>query len=215
MESKLIFFFIFFSFLAISVNAEESVFYFTVNSSLPAYGSFDISKIPGKYPSYVRIELVKPDGSVAFKFETEADNVQDFGTYWRVELKDKGLKIPLPLGYSPVGTWKVKATWYSEIWIIENICGRFEWEFSVRDGDIFDYLFAPIYIHTEGGPFGILLPGWDIALPSIFILTCPLWIVIAFLVVLKLWKGSIVTSFKIIKGGFRDVKKTSKNTKSK
>lgn len=115
-----------------------------------------------------------------------------------------------------------------ELWTFDPITKLYgktlvTWNFNVGESSITDNFMAPIYI-TYGG---IPVVGWgafSIALPSLFILSSPIWFIGLLFIALIIWKQSFKLAkkefmnglseikrritFKKKKGGKKDVKKT-------
>jgi len=176
---------------------------FTANSVLPIDTHWKIGKIPGKYPDKIRFELIKPDGSKAYVVDTTTKKIVDKGYYWLVTIEDPLLRVP---AFPTQGQWKLDLTFYSKIWIIENYCGKVSYRYNVGESSLMENLQAPIYFHQDA----FLFFGGEInmELPCILILSMPIWIVIIFIIVARVWISGLSTAMAVVKKSkVKEVKK--------
>lgn len=104
--------------------------------------------------------------------------------------------------------------WRLELWAFDpvtNLIGVnfITWSFNVGESDIFDNLFAPIYV-TWGGVVGV---GWgasSFALPGIFWLTCPVWGFFAFAFTIRFYRGSFKLGMHDLRKGIEELNKRIK-----
>ena len=172
----------------------------SANSVMPIYTHWKIGKIPLKYPDRIRFELIKPDGSKAYVVDAKTKKVVDKGDHWLVTIKDPLLRVP---AFPSQGRWKLELTFYSKVWIIENYCAKGTYRYNVGESSLMENLQAPIYIHMDG----ILGIGeMNMELPCILILSMPIWIVIVFVIVAKVWTSGLSTAIAVVKKS-KEVKK--------
>jgi len=125
----------------------------------------------GKRPDRVRIYLENNIGENKFVFNDETTWGETSEHFW-VRLEDPNIQIP---AFAESGPWKLKITFYSNVWILENKFSEIHYVFSVGQSSIVDNLFAPIYIFWDSIPlFGSDDVG--IALPGIIYITMFVWI---------------------------------------
>jgi len=175
----------------------------TANSVLPIYTTYSIGKIPLKYPDRIRFELIKPDGSKAYVVDEKTKKIVDKGNYWLVTIEDPLLRVP---AFPSQGQWRLELTFYSKIWIIENYCGKVRYEYNVGESSLMENLQAPIYFHQDA--FLFLGGEINIELPCILILSMPIWIVIIFIIVARVWISGLSTAMAVVKKSkVKEVKK--------
>jgi len=176
----------------------------TANSVLPIYTTYSIGKMPLKYPDRIRFELIKPDGSKAYVVDTTTKKIVDKGYYWLVTIEDPLLRVP---AFPTQGQWRLELTFYSKIWIIENkFPKKIVYRYNVGESSLMENLQAPIYFHQDAFLF-----FWDeinIELPCILILSMPIWIVIIFIIVARVWISGLSTAMAVVKKSkVKEVKK--------
>jgi len=175
---------------------------FTANSVLPIHSTYSIGKKPLKYPDRIRFELIKPDGSKAYVVDTTTKKIVDKGYYWLVTIEDPLLRVP---AFPTQGQWRLELTFYNKIWIIENYLEKHIYRYNVGESSLMENLQAPIYIHIEG----ILRAGeMNMELPCILILSMPVWIVMIFIIVARVWISGLSTAVAVVKKSkVKEVKK--------
>lgn len=184
---------------AINANftTESSNIIFSANSELPIEGTYIADKLPGKYPERCRIIIKNPVNERVYMIDSKTDYWQESNGKYIIHLEDKGLRIP----FNPMmGNWKVEITWYSNVWIVENICAKINYNFTVGESDIFSNLQAPIYLWID------LIPAMQnddiiLALPGIIYLSLIVLIPAVFVFIIWYTKTSIKIGKKVYKIG--------------
>lgn len=124
---------------------------------------------------------------------------------YAVAISIPDIKVP---AFSDQGSWKLELYIYDRFFIEHNMIFA-TWHFSVGESSMVDNLFAPIYL-TWGG---IAVVGWgafSFALPGIFWLTSPFWILALLFIVLAFYARSIRLAVGLIKEGGNRFKKVLK-----
>lgn len=201
----------------------SSGFKYSANSELPIEGIYHMDKNAatvlwalGKRPDMVRISLKSPTGDTKYVINMEGGAYGFTDTDFIIELKDVDLKVPsgfAGIGSPAMGAWRVEITWYHNIWgPIENNFAKFSTSYIVGESGIMDNIMAPIYIHYDTIPI-VQKDDVNIALPGIFFLSMPVWMIAVSLLLLMYIKSSYKIGMHLFKrqiGGTKNVKKTNK-----
>lgn len=169
----------------------------SANSELPIEGTYIADKIPGKVPERCRILIKNPVNERVYMIDSKTDYWEESNGKYIIHLEDKGLRIP----FNPqIGTWKVEITWYSNVWIIENICAKITYNFNVGESSLLSNFQAPIYLWIDLVP---AMQNDDIifALPGIIYLSLIILIPATFIFIIWYTKTSIKIGKKVYKIG--------------
>jgi len=194
------------SFIVIPVVGQlDNTIHLSAGSSLSHLisGTYTVANIlPGKSPDLVRFELFNPSKELVYKVDDRPFSLRNVGYgVWIVEV-NKDLRVP---AFALVGLWSIKITFFNKWATLDNVVATWETTFSVGESSLVDNIMAPIYL-TWGG---VAVVGWgsfSFALPCIFWLSSPFWILTIFFIVLAFYKKSVVIAVVVVREGVRRFK---------
>jgi len=175
--------------------------YYTANSEINVHYPPDWDKVyvTNAEPGHVCWTLKNPNGDIVY--QQDVGFSLPHGSKWYENdgwhsWQEYTIRIP---AFPQEGTWKLEAQMYGGPWEKIPMGDCIVYKIPVRQGNLIDNLMAPIYLHAELAPLG--LANINLQLPGIFWLTSPLWLAIAIIIIVKIWKGSLKAGIKILKKG--------------
>lgn len=145
----------------------------------------------------VKWQLKNPSGEVVYEKDVTGDwEGFSIGAVSLVCVPEPDIRVP---AFASAGSWTLTLMVSKDVlWLWEHTYDLGRFHFNVGESSLVDNLFAPIYF-AWGGIMG--QGGFSVALPCIFWLSSPVWILAIMFIMLAFYVRSIKLAVGLIKEG--------------